>query len=628
MACTYASRGFIPDVLSAIPFDAIGRAFGGGGNQTHMIILKLFRLPRLLRLSRLLRKVRLLASFCLFTSATRFSGFLIVSCSDFRGALMQLEHMSSATLFRVAVLVSAYVLIGHWAACGFFYISKWQVRLARAKCLEARLTHRQHRLSLQLAHSESGWVENSAGLRPWIVTQCLQFERAPVRYVASLYFALTTMATVGFGDVTPGSNMERCFAMALQLVAGVLQGVVFGNIGVALAGFDRSSAAVKAVKRDACALARAAGLPNSLARRLAVAASAQALATQQLDTTDALSELTGTIRCDAEAATAGACALAATPLVRCAMPPLPRGFSAAVARRLRVMALPSGEFATTAGDADGDTFLLLHGSVRITPPQGGFDARIGAATTVHAPALVAISDAVLCQRASAHVRARGHATLLVISRACLDDALEEFPEALAPLTAHALINDAWHRTDAGSSTPMVAAVAAAAASQIFVERQSTRKGGFGGGSASGSNVLLPGSVGAAILEAPVPMLTALRTGGAGVGQAALSASGGDAAPNTPAAAARWSKAGTAARMVVRLAGVVHGNELQRAAETREHVATPRVAADPLAGADWTAFNARLHAFVSAQADAFAALEMRLSAINPALSSTVDPASAF
>jgi hypothetical protein len=52
--------------------------------------------------------------------------------------------MSSATLFRVTVLVGAYVLIGHWAACGFFYISKWQAR--------ARLTAHDNAFTMRVQH--------------------------------------------------------------------------------------------------------------------------------------------------------------------------------------------------------------------------------------------------------------------------------------------------------------------------------------------------------------------------------------------------------------------------------------------------------------------------------------------
>ena len=43
-------------------------------------------------------------------------------------------------MFRVGLLVSAYVLIGHWAACIFFYLSKWQARAASLRSMQRVLT--------------------------------------------------------------------------------------------------------------------------------------------------------------------------------------------------------------------------------------------------------------------------------------------------------------------------------------------------------------------------------------------------------------------------------------------------------------------------------------------------------
>ena len=57
MAREYASRGLLPDALSALPLDVLGNAISGNGSDG-ALALKLLRLPRLLRLSRLLRKVR------------------------------------------------------------------------------------------------------------------------------------------------------------------------------------------------------------------------------------------------------------------------------------------------------------------------------------------------------------------------------------------------------------------------------------------------------------------------------------------------------------------------------------------------------------------------------------------
>jgi CRP-like cAMP-binding protein len=507
------------------------------------------------------------------------------------------------------------------------------------------ITDCSHRLALalhQLWHSASGWAESGAGLRPWALTQCLQFESAPVRYTASLYWALTTMATVGFGDITPGSNMERCFAMALQLVAGVLQGVVFGNIGVAIAGFDRAATAQKSARREARALAAAAELPPALTRRLLDAATAQASASFELDVREALAELSGSVRRDAEAATEGARALAAAPLVRDATPPLPQGFTAAVARRLRVLALPHGELATSAGDADGAAFLLLRGAVRLTtrhrggsgggngnttdavttdgataaaPPPPAVTAMTTSSMLLHAPALFGDGDAVLWRRAAADARSRGGATLLAIDRDALDAALDEFPEALAPLTASCLAREA----DADAEAH--AAAAAQAAQRLNATRRSGYASGGGSGSSGGSGGSGSGSgSGSAILDASVPMLAALRA--SGVGRSALRRDDGGgtgaSAAAAPAAAARWGKAGTAARMVVRLAGVAHESEQKRAAAQAQAAATltPR-RADALAAADWSVFNARLQALVAAQTDAFAACGARLDAVGVA-----------
>jgi hypothetical protein len=61
VARAYLTRGFLPDALSALPFDAVGSALGGGGgggNDGRTLAFKLLRLPRLLRLSRLLNKAR------------------------------------------------------------------------------------------------------------------------------------------------------------------------------------------------------------------------------------------------------------------------------------------------------------------------------------------------------------------------------------------------------------------------------------------------------------------------------------------------------------------------------------------------------------------------------------------
>lgn len=49
-------------------------------------------------------------------------------------------------------------------------------------------------------------------------------------YVVSLYWAITTLTTVGYGDITPVTNFGRLYTMAVMLIGVGVYGVIIGNI--------------------------------------------------------------------------------------------------------------------------------------------------------------------------------------------------------------------------------------------------------------------------------------------------------------------------------------------------------------------------------------------------------------
>jgi hypothetical protein len=59
-------------------------------------------------------------------------------------------------------------------------------------------------------------------------------------YIRSLYWAVTTLSTVGYGDVTPKSNREILYATAIMGMGVVMYGYVIGNIANLLRNLDLS----------------------------------------------------------------------------------------------------------------------------------------------------------------------------------------------------------------------------------------------------------------------------------------------------------------------------------------------------------------------------------------------------
>lgn len=49
-------------------------------------------------------------------------------------------------------------------------------------------------------------------------------------YILSLYWTVTTLTTVGYGDITPNTNLQRLFTMGVMLVGVGVYGVIIGQV--------------------------------------------------------------------------------------------------------------------------------------------------------------------------------------------------------------------------------------------------------------------------------------------------------------------------------------------------------------------------------------------------------------
>lgn len=66
------------------------------------------------------------------------------------------------------------------------------------------------------------------------------------RYLTSLYFAVTILTTVGFGDVTPQSDAERGFCFAAMIFGGFFYGFMIGSMSSIVSDMDAAASETNA----------------------------------------------------------------------------------------------------------------------------------------------------------------------------------------------------------------------------------------------------------------------------------------------------------------------------------------------------------------------------------------------
>ena len=65
------------------------------------------------------------------------------------------------------------------------------------------------------------------------------------RYLYSVYWAITLLSTVGYGDIIPTNNAERLYCLLSMLISALVFGYMIGSIGTLIQYLDRQSVLVE-----------------------------------------------------------------------------------------------------------------------------------------------------------------------------------------------------------------------------------------------------------------------------------------------------------------------------------------------------------------------------------------------
>ncbi|KPP62605.1 hypothetical protein Z043_119201, partial [Scleropages formosus] len=172
----YMTTWFIIDLVAALPFDLL-YAF----KVSVVSVVHLLKTVRLLRLLRLLQKM---------------------------------DRYSQHSTVVLTLLMSMFALLAHWMACIWYVIGKKEME-ANAFSWDIGWLHE---LAKRLESPYEGGANSTAGPSLRSV------------YIASLYFTLSSLTSVGFGNVSANTDAEKIFSICTMLIGALMHAVVFGNV--------------------------------------------------------------------------------------------------------------------------------------------------------------------------------------------------------------------------------------------------------------------------------------------------------------------------------------------------------------------------------------------------------------
>lgn len=204
----YLCTWFCPDVLATIPWDMI---------QTDMSpsLLHIFRFIRVLRVLKLVDLLRCMRTKQWFT-------------------LIEVKVNLRYGVFRMIKLAVVVFLVAHWTGCIFYLL---------------------------------GRVEKVNGTPSWLGKEGLPTSNRGL-YIAALYFSMKTISTVGYGDITPSSTLERIYVIILMFIGAGTFGFIIGELGNIILTFQESTARHRNQMDQALALGQSRGLPDKLTFRM------------------------------------------------------------------------------------------------------------------------------------------------------------------------------------------------------------------------------------------------------------------------------------------------------------------------------------------------------------------------
>ncbi|QDZ21331.1 ion transport protein [Chloropicon primus] len=311
VALHYAKGWFTLDFIGTFPFELVAKSIisssSGDLANKDIMYLRLLKLPRIIRAARLVKK---------------------------------LDIFTSNKTIRVLKLIFLFLLLGHWVGCIWYFVGSWQAENVGANIFTGDFV----------------WIQ-----RPLLNGN--GYDRTDVRtkYTAAVYWALTTMTSVGYGDIVPLTNIERYYTIFVQLLGAICTAVIFGNVGAALISHENALAKNSERVQTINEILDFHDLPDELLDRIKENINYMLIRHRGLDSSQMLNDLPGNLRTDLLVQSMGTVISSSHMFKKCKS----QGFIRTIVSHLRPEAYCPDDVIYYQGECSKHLYFIETGSVKL-----------------------------------------------------------------------------------------------------------------------------------------------------------------------------------------------------------------------------------------------------------------------
>jgi Cyclic nucleotide-binding domain/Ion channel len=241
------------------------------------------------------------------------------------------------------------------------------------------------------------------------------------KYLRALYWCITTLATVGYGDIVPKTNLQTVYTMVVMLLGVGVYGYVIGNVTTLVANMDLAKTHYREKMERLAAFMRYRNIPPTLQRRLRDYYAYLWENRLGYDESSVLADLPDSLRTEV-AVFLRRDFIERAPLFQGASHELVRE----MALQLRPVVFTPGDFIFRAGQYGYNMYFISRGTVEIIAPDG-----IAVLTTLTDGQFFGELALLFSQPRTASVRAVDYCDLYTLDKDTFDHVLTRYPEFAA-----------------------------------------------------------------------------------------------------------------------------------------------------------------------------------------------------